>query len=199
MELSQVKDILVTRIGWKDDKTLTGFVLSANNQQTDSGRYFQNEHSAITLQNIKDCQPVRKISDADLNTYLEDLKQQAVIQVLSDTLERDTVNDKLLTLYPRIFDEAISLRMVIIVAELIMTSTRSNRIERLSDDFIGKLNYDIFRDAPNKFAIRGANYNYTLGAATRYGAEIRSLQRRIGTGTMLRTITKGQTLGNIIE
>lgn len=193
MNLSQVKDILVTRIGWKDDKTLDGFVsLSADNLQTDSGRYFQSEHPAVTLENIYHCQPIEKISNTDFQDYLQDLREQCVLQVLGDTFEKDFVNDKLLSLYPTAFDTAISLRMVIIVGELIMTSTRSNDIERFTKEFVGKLNYDLYREAPNKFAIRGANYRYTLGIATRYGFEIQSAQRRFGQQrNMIETITKG--------
>lgn len=195
MTLSEVKDILVDRIGWKDDKTLDGFVgLSADNLLSDSGRYFQAEHPAVTLENIYQCQPVEKISEAAFQTYLEDLKEQCVLQVLSDSFEKDFVNDKLLTQYPTAFDQAILLRMVIVVGELIMTSTRSNAIQRLGESFVGKLNYDLYREAPNKFAIRGANYQYTLGVATRYGVEIDKVQRRFGQEqNLIKTITKGAT------
>lgn len=195
MTLSEVKDILITRIGWKEDNTLSGVVtLSAANILSDSDRYFQSEHPAVTLENIYDCQPVEKISELNFQKYLEDLRTQCVLQVLSDTFEKDHVNDKLLTLYPTAFDNAISLRMVIIIGELIMSTTRSNNIERMTREFVGKLNYDLYRDAPNKFAIRGANYRFTMGVATRYGFEIQSVQRRFGQQrNMLRTITKGAT------
>ena len=73
-----------------------------------------------------------------------------------------------------------------------MTSSRSNKVKRFTDDFIGKLNYDVFREAPNKFAVRGSNYNHTMGISTRYGFELESCRRRFGnTRNMLKTITKG--------
>ena len=113
--------------------------------------------------------------------------------MLSEVFEKDTINDHLFTLYPSGFDNAISLRMVIVVSELMLSSTRSNDTERFTKDFVGKLHYDIFREAPNKFAIRGANYNYALGVTTRYGFEIQSVQRRFGSArNRLKTITKGQ-------
>ena len=193
MRLSEAKDILITRIGFRDDKTVPNFTLSAGNLQSDSGKNFQSEHSAVTLQNIRDCQPVARISEADFNDYLSNLKEQCVVQVLSDTFERDRMDDKLLTQYPAIFDTAISLRMVVLVGELIMTSTRSNNIERLTDNFIGKLNYDIFRDTVQKFASSNAAYNYSMGIASRYMFEIKSLQRRVGSQrNMLKTITKAE-------
>lgn len=195
MTISEAKDILVDRIGWDDDLTLTGFVVTAPASTTDSGRFFQDEHNAITLENIKDTQSILDISDAAFNTLLQKLTIRAVNKVLADAFEKDFINDDLLTAYPAGFDNAISLQMTILVSELIISSTRSNRIERLTDDFVGKLNYDIFREAPNKFAIRGANYNYTLGVATRYGFEIRSVQRRFGSQrNLLKTVTKGEVI-----
>lgn len=195
MTISEAKDILVNRIGWDDDKTLTGFVVTAPASTTNSGRFFQDEHNAITLENIKDTQSILDISDTDLNAFLVKLKRRAVNKVMADSFEKDFLNDDLLTAYPAGFDNAISLQMAILVSELIISSTRSNRIERLTDDFVGKLNYDIFREAPNKFAIRGANYNYTLGVATRYGFEIRSVQRRFGSQrNLLKTITRAEAI-----
>lgn len=196
MTLSEAKSILVDRIGWRDDKTVPSFTLSAPNLITNSGRFFQSEHSAVTLQNIRDCQPILSISEADFNSYLINLTEQTVIQVLGDVFENDYVNDDILTLYPTAFDDVISLRMVITVSELIMTSTRTNKIDRLTDDFIGKLNYDIFREAPNKFAIRGVNYKHSMGVSTRYGFALRVIQRRFGNQrNMLRTHTRGQAFG----
>lgn len=200
MTVSEAKDILVLRLGWRDDKTVEGFIVSANNLTTNSGRYYQSEHSAITLANIRDCQPITNISVDDFNSYLEDLKEQVAYQVLSAVFEKDVIDDKLFTLYPSGFDNALSLRMVIVVTELILTSVRSNSIERFTKDFVGKIHYDIFRDAPNKFAIRGANYKYSLGATTRYGFEIESVQRRFGSlRNRLRTITKGQVFNEYIN
>lgn len=200
MTIKEALAILVNRIGFEDDKTVTGFTPSAPVLLTDSGRYFQQEHSAVTLQNIRDCQPVPKISTAEFNLYLQRLKIQACQKVLNDAFERDYLNDKLFELYPTGFDSAVSLQMVIIVSELIITSTRSNRVERLNDDFVGKLNYDIFREAPNKFAIRGANYNYSLGVATRYGFEITSVRRRFGTvRNLLKSVTKGDAITSLLH
>lgn len=193
MTISEAKDILVERIGWRDDKTVDGFVVSTNNLTTNSGRYFQDEHSAITLKAIRDCQPITSISTDDFNSYLEQLKTQVAYQVLSAVFEKDSVNNSLFDLYPTAFDNAVSLRMVIVVSELMLTSTRYNVTERFTKDFVGKLNYDIFREAPNKFAIRGANYAHTMGIATRYGFEIASTQRRFGSQrNRIKTITKGE-------
>src|SRR5690606_9616325 len=197
MTQAEVKDILMTRIGWKEDKTITGFVLSPDNAQTDSGRYFQSENPAVTLLNIKSVQPVVNISESDFNDYLKGLKEQVIYKVLSDCLERDYISDDLMELFPTAFDNAISLRMVIDVAELIMTSVRSNRIERFGDIFVAKLNYDIYREAPNKFAVRSLNFKHSMGITTRYAFELDSLQRRFGSQrNRIKTITAGQAFRN---
>ena len=196
MTISEAKDILVNRIGFRDDETVVGFTLSAENLTTDSGRVFQGEHSCVTLQNIRDCQPIVNISESKFNAYLQTLKEQTVLQVLSDAFEKDYIDDNLLTKYPSAFDNAISLRMVVVVAELIMTNSRINKTQRFSEGFVGKLNYDIYRESPNKFAIRGANYKYSMGVATRYGFEIQSVQRRFGQQrNLIKNITKGQVFG----
>jgi len=192
MTLSETHTALETLVKWRDDKTLQGFVLTGTNLASSGDKVFQTGHSAITLQNIKDSQPVLNISDPDFNAYLVNLRSDCVRQVLGDVFEKDYVNDSIFDHYPNSFDDLIIKRMVINVSEMIMTATRSNRIKRMGDEFVGKLNYDVFREAPNKFAIRGANYNHTLGIATRYRFELESVQRRFGqTRNLLKTITKG--------
>jgi len=196
MTLKEAKDVLVTRIGWRQDNTVTSFLLSAPNEQTDSGRVFQSEHSAITLANIRDTQPIKSIDATAFNTYLEEIREQVVIQVLSDAFERDYLNEKVLEFYPTCFDDAISLRMVIVASEIITTTTRLNIMERFGKDFVGKLNYDIYRDAPNKFAIRQTNYKHSMGISTRYGFALDSIQRRFGDQkNRIKTITAGQVIG----
>jgi len=192
MTISEAHTVLVDRIKWRDDKTLKGFTLDAGNIALSTDKVYQSIHSAITLVNIREAQPLLDISDSDLNEYLTNLRSDCAQQVLADVFEKDYVNDNLFTLYPAAFDNCMMLRMVIIVSEAMMTTSRSNRKTRFSEEFVGKLHYDVFRDAPNKFAIRGANYNHALGASTRYRSELRSAQRRFGQDrNVLKTITKG--------
>ena len=192
MTISETHTALVTRIGWRDDKTLPNFTLSTENLTADSNRVFQSEHTAITLQNIKECQPIVDSTTLDMNEYLGNLRSDCVQQVLNDVFEKDYVEDALLALYPAAFDNCILLRMVIVVSEMIMTSSRSNKIQRFNDDFVGKLNYDIYRDTVNKFA-NSTHYKYSLGISSRYGFELASCQRRFGTTrNVLKTITKGE-------
>jgi hypothetical protein len=192
MTLSETHSAIVSRIGWRNDNTVEFFDLSDENSTTDSGRVFQSEHSAVTLENIRDCQPVKKISSSDFNDYLENLRSDCVWQVLNDVFEKDYVDDDLLTLYPTAFDNCILLRMVINVSEMIMTSSRSNKIQRFTENFLGKLNYDIYRETVTKFANR-VHYKTSMGISSRYNFELESCQRRFGNvRNMLKTVTKGQ-------
>ncbi len=198
MTLAEAFTALRTRIGWKDDKTLDGFTPSAANQTTDSGLFFQDEHPAINLINIHSSQPNPKISNEDFELYLEDLRDTTVRQVLNDVFERDYLNDSILTVYPNGFDKLITYKMVIKVSQIIVTASRSNRTDRFSQSWIGKLSYDIFREAPNKFAIRGANYREHLGISTKYSFLLRETQRRFGDQkNRLKTITKGNAINEL--
>ena len=193
MNLSEATDLLEKRLGWKEDKTIEGFALNADNLITESGLYFQDEHSAITLLNIMECQPIASILDSDFNIFLSDLRKSTVRQVLNDALEKDYLDDDIFNLYSSGFDKAISLKMTIKVSELILTGIRSNRTQRLNEAFVGKLNYDVFRESPNKFAVSRLNYQHTMGISTKYAYELSSVQRRFGQQrNLLRTITKGE-------
>lgn len=192
MTLSEAHTELIERVKWRNDKTIQGFTLDSGNEEETGKEVYQTGHSAITLLNIKESQPLLDISDSDFNEYLSNLNSDCARQVLMDVFEKDYVDDNLFKLYPTAFDKCLVLRMVIIVSEMIMTSSRSNRVARFNNDFVGKLNYDVFRESPNKFAIRGANYNHSLGVSTRYGFELESVRRRFGqTRNLLKTITKG--------
>lgn len=199
ISLSDAIQQLETRLGWKDDGTLSilsnsvDISLSENNQVSESGRFFQDENPAVTLLNIYECQPIPRISASDFQDFLDEFRKSAVQQVFNDAFEKDFIDDDILTLYPRAFDNAISLKMVIRVSELIMMAVRSNRNKRLSEDFVGKLNYDLYRESPNKFAVQRVNYKHTLGIASKYAFELTSVQRKFGQQrNLVKTITKGQ-------
>lgn len=192
MTISETHNLIKNRVKWRNDKTLPNFTLNNLNLAGENDRVFQSGHSAITLLNIKDSQPISDITNSDFNAYLENLRSDCVYQVLSDVFEKNYVDETIFQTNPEAFDQIIIYRMVINVSELIITASRSNRTKRFEDSFVGKLNYDVFREAPNKFAIRGANYNHTLGIATRYSFELESIRRRFGQSrNLLRTLTKG--------
>jgi hypothetical protein len=82
--------------------------------------------------------------------------------------------------------------MVLVVGEIIITTSRSNETSRFTDRFIGKLHTDIYRVLDND-QMASSKFRHTLGIASRYDMELRSLQRRFGQQrNLLKTITKGQ-------
>lgn len=194
---SEIKDIIINSIGWKDELQ-NPITLDAANQVTDSGRYFQDEHTAVTIENIKDCQRIANISDDDMNTVLAQMRESVVYKVISDVFNRSDIQENVIRANPRIFDNAISLRMVLDVSELITTSTRSNSIQRFTKDFIGKLHFDIFGNSQTKFAVTNRNYKWSMGLSSRYGAEIWELRRFFGTNKALKSITKGEAFNPYI-
>lgn len=175
MTREAAKDILINRLDFK----VTG-------ADPVSKRYFEGEHSIVTLTNIKDCQPTPNITDVDFNEYLLQLKTETVYQLLADIFVSDTIPDALLDCYPALFDNALSLLMTVKVIELIVTSQRLNKSKRISDKAISQIHFDL-----NGNYGRDSNPNYprALGIADKYKNELRKLKNRTGTQNMLVSIT----------
>jgi len=191
MTVSELKDILVNRIGWGNDRTQS-FALSPDNSQSDSGRYYQEGHSMITLENILNSQPQSKIDEDDFNSYLQELQAQAVSKVCSDVFEKDYINDSLMSKYPTMFDNLLIKAMTIKVSELLLTTSRSNRIQRITEKQAAKLHHDVFRDLPDSFPENGHLYRNSLGVSSAYAFDLSSVQRRAGVlRNQIKTITSG--------
>lgn len=193
-----ISDSIKNRIGWADDLTVGDFLVSAEAALAEGLRYFQDAHPAITISNIKATMPLKSATNDQINDYLVDFKRVVSQRVLSDVYDAGNIPQNVVSLYPDAFDRAILLMGVIRFSEIVFTSVnRSNVQERFSKDFIAKLHYDIFREAPNKFAVRDANYQHALGITTQYGTEIASLQRRFGKSrNVLDSATAGQAIPN---
>lgn len=178
MTFTEVRDILDNRVNWKD----SGGYLSSDNTTTDSGRYFQDEHSAVTLDNIRDCQPEIGISDADFNTYLSDLRKSVVLQVIADVYGAESkIKESEITDNVGVFDNAISLGMVVKVMQLIITSTRSNRTESISKEFVNKLAVELNGHVDAKW----------IGFRNRYNFHIKELKKTMNSQSRINTITIG--------
>ena len=191
---TEIKDILLTRIGWRQELG-SPITVDATNLTTDSGRFFQDEHSAVTVENIRDCQSIVDIKEWDLNTKLTQLREQAVYQVLSDVFnKKDIISDEV-NANIRMFDQLILLRMVIIVSEIIITSSRSNKVQRFSSAFIDKLHFDVIGSSNVRFAVTNRNYKYSMGVTSRYGVEVQEVQRFFGQqNRMLKSVTRGEAI-----
>lgn len=178
MTYTEARDILDKRINWRD----TDEYLTAANSETDSGRYFQDEHSAVTLDNIRACQPEVGISDTDFNTYLTQLRQAVILQVLADVFGSESeITDKEIELNPGVFDNAISLRMVVTVIELIVNSIRSNGTEVPLKENLSKLFADLNGHVDSKW----------IGFRNRYKSHINEVKKALNKQTRFKSVTAG--------
>jgi molybdopterin-guanine dinucleotide biosynthesis protein len=105
MTLAELKDILISRVGWEQPSG-SGLTVTAGNQTSDSGRYYQEGHSAVTLENIHKTIPVVDADDTVFNEYLAKFSERTVNQVVADVFNRSTVKETVID-EVTVFDNAI--------------------------------------------------------------------------------------------
>lgn len=183
MNIEEAYQLLKNRIGWENLPGTVSVTLSDDNKQSDSGRYYQEEHSAITLKNIHSVvETVNSDSDA-FNTHLVSLRKQAIKQVIADVFHLNEIWEARITENISAFDTAILKRMAVVVIELMITSSRSNEVERISNDFANKLYYDLYGKPTTE------HFNRLVGIIERYEQEITSLRDLFNTGRTLDAYT----------
>ena len=126
-----------------------------------------------------------------LITYLTIMEN---LMDISDVFSKTDINEDEINANITMFDQVILLRMVIIVSEIIITSSRSNKTQRFSDEFINKLHFDIIGSSNVRFAVTNRNYKYSMGITSRYGAEIFELKRFFGQNKKLQSISRGEAV-----
>ena len=178
LELSQT---LEKRIGWKQPSA-TSIVIDDDNLVSESGRYFQNEHSFVKVSLIKDIIEKANANDAELNIELSDLRKQVVLLVVDEAFSGQNVNNLDLETSIETLDAAISKRMAMKIGELLTATTRSNRVERISKEALQMFFFDINGDPnfPNKLSI-----------AESYAKELDYLKDMFNTEKMLDVNTLG--------
>lgn len=82
---------LFGRVGWFPQRTDPEMTLNATNAKSNSGRYFQNFHSIVTLQNILSTVEDKDMNEAEFNAYLERLQSSAILTGLSGVFRADDV------------------------------------------------------------------------------------------------------------
>ena len=133
---------LTGRVGWKQYPASFPFTLSTENQRSDSGMYFQDFSSFVTLTNIKDTMDDAETDEASFNEFLTGLQTAAIASVLSalfreshETAKYRNVNfDDVVQQNISLFDEAIGLQTAASVVEMMYSSVRSNSVERQTKD-----------------------------------------------------------------
>lgn len=129
-------DVLINRIGWSDLSSGLPFGLTPENKTANSGKMFNWYHSLVLVDNIYASVPEIEMSEDNFNKYLDDIRKQAVLTVLTSILDThedyDLVKDysNIITQRSAIFDDAIGYSVAVKMIELFISTTRSNSEER---------------------------------------------------------------------
>ena len=135
--IQDIKD----RLGWSEfEKELYVDKLSTANLSKTSGLTFNNFHKLVTLENIFMCQPDKDITDNRFNSYLEELLDNVIREILTEVFVLDSRAEKnkdYTTVISSmvsggIFDRCVGYCHAVKVLELFTATTRSNRIETIA-------------------------------------------------------------------
>lgn len=84
---SQIRTGFYGLVGFKNGLRTEYQIINAANQATSSGMFFQDFHSLISVENLKNIAPA-DLSDADLNTWLADLIKGSAVKVVNSVMQR---------------------------------------------------------------------------------------------------------------
>lgn len=174
MTIQEAKDILVLRLDFRVDSAAPV-----------SGRYFESENHIITLDMIKEVQANSNISDIQFLEYLDTMKEECVVQVLSRIFDKDEINEDLINCYPSLYDDLISLSMAVKVFNLILTTTRSNRSERIGKDALQLMLLELNGNRDNP------HLPFSKGMIGRFEDELRRVKNKLFKQRKFASITMG--------
>ena len=182
----ELKELLKSRIGWDQYPSDFAITLDSENLTTESGRLFNgDEHPFVTLNNIFWTMETANASAAQFNAHLKRIKNQVILLVLSDVFKVLDIQDDIITNRLNLFDAAISKRMAIVVGETIITSTQSNRIERITKEHQQKIFFELNGNADSSSSRANTNFPTFIGLKSRYGQEIQKLRDTLNQVDML--------------
>lgn len=108
IRLSDIQSAAVGLVGWKQPTKSGSVVLSANNKASSSGLYFDQGSGLATIENLKASLSDPLISDANMNTYLEDLTKGAMVDVMQQVFtEEDFIENRPMYIYPSRYADVI--------------------------------------------------------------------------------------------
>lgn len=137
-------ETLIKRIGWQQPVPPTTLVLSSENGESTSGRYFNAFNPMVTIESVA-ASIINKDADNDaVNELLAQLRKEGVMQVLSDVYNLNTratayitnnvISINYLSDYSGViidksqyFDEAIGFSVAVKTLQLLIATVRSNR------------------------------------------------------------------------
>lgn len=190
--LNNIKILLKNRVGFRKPIDESFEALNTDNEKSDSGLIFQDAHSLVRIDIIKDIHPILDMTDALLNKVLTNLRESNVLEVLNDVFQGvSDINEETITDNISAFDKAIYLRMVLKVGEQILATKKINENSVLSKENLTQLRLDL--NGSNDNGTTNPNLPYHLGYTTRYRREIEFIKTMFNNkeGNFLNTVTLG--------
>lgn len=170
---------LEKRVGWKQPAAIS-IVIDANNLTSQSGRFFQDEHSFVKVSTIVEIMEKANASDSEVNAYLTSLRKQVVLLVIDEAFSGYNVNNINIDDCIEQLDAAISKRMAMKIGEILSATVRSNRTERISKEALELYFFDVNGDP---------NYPSKMSISALYKKELDYLKDLFNTEQMLDVTT----------
>lgn len=152
---------LQNRIGFGTVKIAV--TVEPSNQEGSSGRLLSSFHKLATLKKIYDTTTEINMPKEEFNVYLEELKKQAALRILSEILDKNysykpeyDYSDTILK-RTELFDDALGYSMAIAVIEQQLAVERSNNEQRKASEVFQKLKLELegVKDAYGNVIARG--------------------------------------------
>lgn len=89
--------------GWRQSPLAAYAIVDSVNQESLTGLYYQDFHPLVNIENIYNIAP-EGLSDADFNTWLNNLTKSAVIKVINGLLQRQRPKSRDLLEHARLFN-----------------------------------------------------------------------------------------------
>lgn len=87
---------LYQRVGWKQPTIDTYDIVDTDNRVSDSGKYFDDFSSLVSIRNLKDTQENEKINNGDFNKLLKALQEKSIRFVLEGVFTNKVLENKVL-------------------------------------------------------------------------------------------------------
>lgn len=104
-DISTIKTNLSGVVGWRQPLETEFAILDAPNLVSSSDLIFQDFHSLVTVEHLKNTVP-ESLSDADFNTFISDMQRGAVAKVVQSVFQKKKPQTKALLDKLRLFDQA---------------------------------------------------------------------------------------------
>ena len=174
----ELRDLLEKRVGWLNEPSFPISVSSQN--QENEGRYFQDEHEFVCLENVHELIRTVNADEEKFNAELSILRKRVVLSVIDETFADMNIANISLEGCENIFDAAISKRMAMKLGEILMTTNRKNFTERNGKYYVKYIYIELNGNA---------NFPDKIGISTSYKKELDRLRDIFNTDDMLDSFT----------